>query len=48
MKSIGDLKGWGWSWVWRWAWDQLWVWDWNYWRYIDEGSDTETLTKRLT
>ena len=48
MRSIGTTKGWArdwdWDWGWAWSWDQ----SWTYWRYIDEGSDTETLAKRLT
>ena len=54
MKSISDLKGWGWGWGWGWCWCWNWCWGWTrgwdqkYWRYIDEGSNTMALTKRLT
>ena len=46
MRSIGDLKGWGWGWASAWSWG--WAQSWRYWYYTNKGSDTETLTKRLT
>ena len=54
MRSIGELKAnawtqgsalaWGLAWAWSWGWAQ----SWRYWYYTYEGSDTKTLTKKLT
>ena len=46
MKPIDNIRGWTWSWAWGLGWTLDWAW--TYQNYIDEGSDTETLTKKLT